>query len=89
MHKVEAVRTLSRSGEDSVQVCRDGVRKGETHTLLNLLKDVKGNKNGFYMHIRSKKKTREDAGPLLNGKEHQVTRGMEKTKGLMPSSLPS
>lgn len=72
-------------------MCGDGVRKGETHLLLNLLRDIKGNENGFCMHIRNKKKTRENASPLLNGIEHQVTRGMEKAKGLnaFPSILTS
>ena len=63
-------------------MCRNGVRKGEAHLVLDLVRDMKGNTKGFYMHIRSKKKTRENAGPLLNGAEHQVTRGMEKAKVL-------
>lgn len=67
---------------DTVQVCRDGVRKGEAHLELNVVRDMKGNKKGFYMHTRSKKKTRENAGPLLNGAEHQVTSGVEKAKVL-------
>lgn len=73
---------------DIVQVCRDGVRKGEVHLVLNLVRDMKGNKKGFYAHSRSKKKTRENVDPLLNEVQLQVTRDMEKAKvvnALFPS----
>jgi len=33
---------------------------------LNLSRDVKGNKRGFFKYFSNKWKTRENAGPLLN-----------------------
>ncbi|KAK4827715.1 hypothetical protein QYF61_021015 [Mycteria americana] len=44
---------------------------------LHLATNVKGNRKGN-RHIGSKRKTRENAGPLLNGAGHWVTKGMEK-----------
>jgi len=42
------------------------MRKAKAHLELNLVKDVKDNKQGFSKYISSKQKTRESAGPLLN-----------------------
>jgi len=36
---------------------RDVVREAKPHLELNLLRDVKGNKKGFYKYISSKRKT--------------------------------
>jgi len=33
---------------------------------LNVVKKVKDKKKGFFKYVSSKKKTREDVGPLLN-----------------------
>lgn len=43
------------------------VRKAKAHLELNLARDVKGNKKGFYSYIDDKKKSRENFGLLLNG----------------------
>lgn len=71
---------------DIVQVSRDGVRKGEVHLVLNLVRDKKGNKKsnkkGFCVHSRSKKKTRENTDPLLSEVGLQVTRDVEKAKAV-------
>ena len=56
--------------------------KAKVHLELNLATNVKGNKKGFYRHISSKRKTRENVGPLLNGAGDRVTKGMEKAKTL-------
>lgn len=40
-----------------------GVRKTKAHLELNLERDVKSNKKGFYRYIDSKKKTKENVGP--------------------------
>jgi len=53
------------------------VRKAKVHRELNLAKDVKGNKKGFYSYRGDKKKTRENVGLLLNGAQH-----MEKAEVL-------
>ena len=36
---------------DSVQTCRDGIRKAKEQTERNLAKHVKNNKKGFYRYI--------------------------------------
>jgi len=37
------------------------VREAKANLELNLVRDVKGNKKGFYKYINSKRKTRENA----------------------------
>ncbi|GAB0195017.1 mitochondrial enolase superfamily member 1 [Grus japonensis] len=49
-----------------VKVCRDATRKAKAHLELNLARDVKDNKKGFFKYINSKRKTRENVGLLLN-----------------------
>ncbi|KAK4815982.1 hypothetical protein QYF61_010850 [Mycteria americana] len=54
---------------------RDGVRKVKADLeLLQGAGDVKENKKGFHKHINSKRKTRENMGPLLNGAGELVTK---------------
>ena len=65
---------------DTVQLCRDGVRKAKAHLELNLARDVKGNKKGFYISI--KRKTRENVGPLLNGAGPTLTEDTVKAEVL-------
>ncbi|PKU48851.1 dynein heavy chain axonemal-like [Limosa lapponica baueri] len=50
-----------------VQSCRGRIRKAKAKVELNLSRSMKGNKKGFYKYISSKKMTRENVGPLLNG----------------------
>lgn len=45
---------------------------------MYLVKDLKGNKKGFYIN----RKPRENVGPLLNGAGALVTKEMEKAKVL-------
>ncbi|PKU32960.1 hypothetical protein llap_16734 [Limosa lapponica baueri] len=49
-----------------VRVCRDAMRKAKAHLELNLARDVKDNKKSFFKYISSKRKTRENVGPLQN-----------------------
>ncbi|GAB0208273.1 mitochondrial enolase superfamily member 1 [Grus japonensis] len=48
--------------------------------FLNLAKDVKDNKKGFFKYISSKRKTRENVGPLLNEVGALVTEDTEKAE---------
>lgn len=66
--------------KDTVGECRDGVRKA--HLELNLMREVKGNKNSFSRYISRKRKTRENMGLVLNGAGDLETKGMEKVKFL-------
>jgi len=49
-----------------VRVCRDAMRKAKVHLGINLARDVKDNKKSFSRYISSKRKARENVGPLLN-----------------------
>jgi len=49
-----------------VKACRDATKKAKVHLELNLAKDVKDNKKGFFKYISSKRKTRDNVGTLLN-----------------------
>lgn len=50
--------------------------------MLNLEKEVKGNKKCFYRYISSKRKSRENMGLLLNVAGGLMTKDMEKAKAL-------
>ena len=49
---------------------------------LNLARDVKDNKKGFYKYIGNKRKTRENVGPLLNKTRDLVTQDIEQAEVL-------
>ncbi|GAB0204057.1 hypothetical protein GRJ2_002871300 [Grus japonensis] len=65
---------------DVVRVCRDATRKAKAHLELNLARDVKDNKKGFFKYISNKRKTRENVGPLLNEVGALVTVDTEKAE---------
>lgn len=48
-----------------VSAHRDGSGRTEVQLELNVVKEVKGKKKGFFKYVNSKK-TREDMGLLLN-----------------------
>lgn len=52
---------------------------------LNQTRDMKANKKGTYGYISSKRKIRENTGPLLNEAGHLVTKDMEKAEVLNAS----
>ena len=45
-----------------VRSCRDVTRKARDHLELNLMREVKDNKKGFFKNVNSKTKTRENVG---------------------------
>ena len=49
-----------------VRACRDATRKAKARLELNLAKVIKDNKKGFFKYVNSKRKTRENVGPLLS-----------------------
>jgi len=59
---------------------RDEVRKAKDQMELNLARDVKDNKKGFYKYIADKKKTGRNAGPFLNETGDLVTQDIEKNE---------
>ncbi|PKU39258.1 rna-directed dna polymerase from mobile element jockey-like [Limosa lapponica baueri] len=49
-----------------IRLFRDAMRKAKAHLELNLARDIKDNKKGFFKYISSKRKTRENVSPLLS-----------------------
>ena len=54
--------------------------KAKVHPELNLARDVKNNKKGFFNYISSKRKARDNVGPLLNEAGVLVTEDAEKAE---------
>ncbi|KFU98828.1 hypothetical protein N340_10187, partial [Tauraco erythrolophus] len=63
-----------------VRVTRDQVRKAKALIELNLARDIKGNKKGFYGYVSDKKRSREDLGPVWKETGDLATRDMEKAE---------
>lgn len=53
-----------KNTETFTKVCRDEDGKTKAQLELKLLRDGKGNKNCFYKYIGSKRKAKENVGPL-------------------------
>ena len=49
-----------------VRVCRDATRKAKAHLEMRLAKEIKDDKKVFFKYVNSKRKTRDNVGPLLN-----------------------
>ena len=62
-----------------VRACRDATRKAKAHLELKLARDVKNNKC-FFNYISSKRKARDNVGPLLNEVSVLVTEHTEKAE---------
>jgi len=60
-----------------VRACREATSKAKAHLELNLARDFKDNRKGFFKYISSKQKTRENVGLLLN---EMGALGMEVTE---------
>ena len=50
-----------------VHVCRDRIRKAKAQMELNLVRDVKDNKKGFYRYIGRRRQTKKSVPPLMKG----------------------
>ena len=61
-------------------MCRDGVGKPRVQLELNLARDAKNNKKGFYRYVSQKGKVRESVCPLMskNGKLVTTDKKAEK-----------
>jgi len=63
-----------------VRALRDAMRKAKVHLELNLARDVKNNKKGFFKYISSKRKARDNVGQLLNEAGVLVMKDAEKAE---------
>ncbi|CAM4604369.1 unnamed protein product [Caretta caretta] len=64
------------------RACRSEIRKAKSHLELQLARDVKSNKKGFFRYVSNKKKVKESVGPLLNEGGNLVTKDVEKANVL-------
>ncbi|CAM4644907.1 unnamed protein product [Lepidochelys kempii] len=62
--------------------CRSEIRKAKSHLELQLARDVKSNKKGFFRYVSNKKKVKERVGRLLNEGGNLVTEDVEKANVL-------
>ncbi|CAM4712535.1 unnamed protein product [Lepidochelys kempii] len=64
------------------QACRSEIRNAKSHLELQLARDVKSNKKGFFRYVSNKKKVKESVDPLLNEGGNLVTEDVEKANVL-------
>ncbi|KFQ02734.1 hypothetical protein N329_11861, partial [Haliaeetus albicilla] len=68
--------------KDDAQLCRDGVRKTKAWMELNLARDAKNNKKGFYSYVSQKRKVKESIPALMSKTGKLVTMDKEKAEVL-------
>lgn len=54
------------------------MRKAKAHLVLNLVREIKDKKKDFFKYVSSKRKTRENVGPLLNETDAALTEDTEQ-----------
>ncbi|CAM4557941.1 unnamed protein product [Lepidochelys kempii] len=64
------------------RACRNEIRRAKSHLELQLARDVKSNKKGFFRYVGNKKKAKESVSPLLNEGGNLVTEDVEKANVL-------
>ncbi|KAK4816578.1 hypothetical protein QYF61_017968 [Mycteria americana] len=67
---------------NAAHLCRDGLRKVRAQLKLNLARDAKNNKKGFYRYINQKRKVKESIPPLMNKNGDLVSTDKEKAEAL-------
>ncbi|KFQ44814.1 hypothetical protein N333_11559, partial [Nestor notabilis] len=65
-----------------VREARDQVRKAKAQLELNLSRDVKNNRKGFYRYVANKRQTRDNVGPLRKLSGELATLDLEKAEVL-------
>ena len=65
-----------------VRVCRDRIRKAKAQMGLNLARDVKDNKKGFYRYIGRRRHAKEIVPPLMKGNGELASSDEEKAEVL-------
>ena len=61
-------------------MCRDRITKAKEQMELNLSRDVKDNKKGFYRYIGRKRQAKESAPPLMKGNGELASSDIEKAE---------
>ena len=65
-----------------VRVCRDRIRKAKALVELNLARDVKDNKKGFYRYIGRRRQSKESVPALPKGNGELASSDTEKAEVL-------
>lgn len=63
---------------NGVRNCKDTMMKAKIHLELNLVREMKDNMKGLFKYVNSKRKMRENVGPLLNKVSALVTGDAEE-----------
>jgi len=66
----------------AIQLCRDGVSRAKAHLELNLSRDAKNNKKGFYGYVNQKRKVKGSIPRLMNENVDIVSTDEEKAEVL-------
>ena len=61
-------------------MCRDRIRKAKVQRELNLARDVKDNKKGFYRYIGRRRQAKESVPPLMKGNRELASPDIEKAE---------
>lgn len=61
-----------------VWTCRDRIKKAKAQTELNLARDVKKNKKGFYRYVGQKTQAKESVPSLMYEKGKLPSAGMDE-----------
>ena len=72
-------QATSEGYRNAVRAYRNATRKAKAHLELKLAR-VKNNKKGFFNYISSKRKARDNVGPLMNEAGVLVTEDAEKAE---------
>jgi len=75
-------RVFWEEHRDAAQLCRVGVRKTKAWIELNLERDAKNNKQGFYRYVGQKRKVKESVTPLMSKTARLVTKDEKKAEVL-------
>ena len=67
---------------DMAQECREGIRKAKAQLELNLARDVKNNKKGFFRYIGQQRKMKETVLSVMSETGDLATTDMEKAEVL-------
>ncbi|CAM4677035.1 unnamed protein product [Caretta caretta] len=87
-HKKEAYKKWKvghmtrKEYKNIARACRNEIRRAKLHLELQLARDVKSNKKGFFRYVGNKKKAKESVGPLMNEGGNLVTEDVEKANVL-------
>ena len=57
-------------------------RRAKVRLKLNLARDAKNNKKGFYRYVSQKRKVKESVPPLMNKNGYLISTGEEKAEVL-------